>query len=236
MSACKTDCGKAAGEAKFSNVKLIYFDGRGRGEAIRWIMTYAKVPFEDVRLSMEEWTAKKQEINSPTGQLPVLEGTCKETGKKHQLAQSHAIMRVLAYKHGLVGKCGGAGGKLGEIEETIRDLAEAAGQAKWEKDEARKATMIEKVKKETGPRVFAYLEKTIQSNDGKHLVGDSVTYVDILLAVIVDALRKGKKVPPTQAEIDEKKKKFPGVHAVVEGIFNNPEIKAYLAKRPESSF
>jgi len=234
MSDCKTDCGKAA-QPKFSNVKLIYFDGRGRGEAIRWILHFAKVTFEDVRLTHEQWAAKKSEINSPTGQLPLLEGT-DASGKKHQLAQSMAIIRALAFKHGLVGNCKGSGAKLGEIEETIRDLGEAASQANHEKDEKVKAAKIEQIKKETGPRVFGYLEKQIQSNGGKHLVGESVTYVDILLACLVDALKKAKKVPPTQAEIDEKKKKFPGVHAVVDGIFNNPEIKAYLAKRKDTPF
>ena len=36
-----------------SNIKLYYFDGKGRAEAIRISLHMAKVPFEDVRLSQE---------------------------------------------------------------------------------------------------------------------------------------------------------------------------------------
>ncbi len=36
------------------SLKVIYFDLYGRAEAIRMLLTHAKVPFEDVRLSKEE--------------------------------------------------------------------------------------------------------------------------------------------------------------------------------------
>ena len=39
--------------------KLTYFDGRGRGETIRWILLQGGVDFEDVRLNMEQWLELK---------------------------------------------------------------------------------------------------------------------------------------------------------------------------------
>ena len=39
--------------------KLYYFDVRGGGEAIRMLLKYAKKPFEDVRVSMEQWQTMK---------------------------------------------------------------------------------------------------------------------------------------------------------------------------------
>lgn len=40
-------------------IKLFYFDTRGRGEALRVILHQAKVDFEDVRLTQEEWAKLK---------------------------------------------------------------------------------------------------------------------------------------------------------------------------------
>ena len=40
-------------------VKLLYFDGRGRGEMIRIMLSYGGVEFEDKRIKMEEWPQVK---------------------------------------------------------------------------------------------------------------------------------------------------------------------------------
>jgi hypothetical protein len=40
--------------------RLTYFDVRGLGEPIRMIFQYEGVPFNDVRLSMEEWAEFKE--------------------------------------------------------------------------------------------------------------------------------------------------------------------------------
>lgn len=41
------------------NYKFYYFDGRGIGEPIRMVFNYGKIPFEDVRYTMETWAANK---------------------------------------------------------------------------------------------------------------------------------------------------------------------------------
>ena len=44
-------------------VQLLYFDGRGRGEIIRMILSYGGVEFEDKRVKMEEWPQLKPSKN-----------------------------------------------------------------------------------------------------------------------------------------------------------------------------
>lgn len=39
--------------------KLIYFNWRGRAEVIRWLFAVANVPYEDVRVSEDEWNKLK---------------------------------------------------------------------------------------------------------------------------------------------------------------------------------
>lgn len=75
-------------------IRLIYFDIYGRAEMLRMLLTIARVPFEDVRLTNEEWPAWKEKNQPPFGQLPLLE----MDGKRY--AQSQCILRVLCKKFG----------------------------------------------------------------------------------------------------------------------------------------
>ena len=40
-------------------IKLTYFNAKGRGELSRLILAHAAVPYEDDRISMEEWPELK---------------------------------------------------------------------------------------------------------------------------------------------------------------------------------
>ena len=40
-------------------IKLTYFDGRGRGEVARQILAYSGQPWEDDRISFEQWPELK---------------------------------------------------------------------------------------------------------------------------------------------------------------------------------
>merc|ERR1712126_258485 len=51
--------------------KLHYFNAKGRAEAIRWILEYAGVKYEDIRYEWEQWPAAKKEML--TGMVPQLE-------------------------------------------------------------------------------------------------------------------------------------------------------------------
>ena len=75
--------------------KLTYFDFRGLGETARFIFAYAKIPFEDIRISREQWPALKPK--TPFRQLPILEYDGQVFG------QSNAINRLLAKKFSLYG-------------------------------------------------------------------------------------------------------------------------------------
>lgn len=72
--------------------KLLYFDCRGRAEAIRQLFKLAKVDFEDARIDMDTWANVKD--STPFGQVPVLE----VDGK--QIAQTNAILRFVGRELG----------------------------------------------------------------------------------------------------------------------------------------
>ena len=77
---------------------LVYFNLGGRAEPIRLLLNHAKVEFEDVRLSFEEFAELKAKGKFPSGQVPIY---CLPDGR--ELNQSNAILRALGTQHGYYG-------------------------------------------------------------------------------------------------------------------------------------
>ena len=74
----------------------------GKAEAIRMLLSHAKVPFEDKRLSRSdktEFNSMKKSGELPGGQVPVY---IDENGRT--MNQSGALLIYLAKKHGYYGK------------------------------------------------------------------------------------------------------------------------------------
>ena len=60
-------------EDKLPILKLLYFDAKGKGEAIRLALTYCNIPFEDYRFkSRDEFTKMKESGELMFGQVPAL--------------------------------------------------------------------------------------------------------------------------------------------------------------------
>lgn len=54
-------------------MKLYYFNGYGRAEQIRMLLSHAKADFEDVRITGEDLAKYKAEGKFEFGQVPALE-------------------------------------------------------------------------------------------------------------------------------------------------------------------
>ena len=79
------------------DLKLYYFDIKGKGESIRLICAYSGLKLEDHRfVSRDEFLAMKEGSRLPFGQVPML-----EVGGKEAMVQSTAIMRYLGKLCGL---------------------------------------------------------------------------------------------------------------------------------------
>jgi len=218
----------AACEPGDGTYKLYYFEGRGRAEAIRWLLQYAKIPFEDIRLSKEDWGKKKGEGFSPTSQMPLLECTDKKSGKTYKVVQSLAILRMVAAMGKLAGKTPCEQVMCDEVSETMADMANAMAAIHFTEDAAKKEELISKMKTETGPRIMGYFEKKLTDNGGKFLVGDSYTYADILVACGIDTL----KINKPKEEFEAVAKQFPKLFEMAAAVAETPQIKEWITKRP----
>jgi len=198
------------------DIKLTYFNLRGRGEGVRVLLYYAGKNFEDKRIppaweDMEGW--KEMKPTTPWGTLPVLEYDGKVIG------QSLSMARFLANELGLAGKTNLEKAQADEIVDAINDLVIKQAQLYFAKDE-------EGMKKhlgETIPTILGSMEKTLTSRGGYYLVGGSATWADIFLFTFIDGL--GEEV---------KLEGLPNISTLVDKIRNQPNVKAYLATRPVS--
>ena len=117
-----------------SNIKLTYFNGRGRGETARLILAFAGKDYEDRRISFGKTTIRMIIIltdliliddmpsikpSLPYGQVPVLEvdGV--------NICQSMAIARFLANEYGLTGNSSLVKAQIDEVVDVINDVQNA---------------------------------------------------------------------------------------------------------------
>merc|ERR1739842_59914 len=100
-----------------SNIKLTYFNGRGRGETARLILAYAGKEYEDRRVSFEDMPSLKPSL--PFGQLPVLEVD------GDMIGQSMAIARFLANQYGIAGSSNLVKAQVDDVVDVMNDVQDA---------------------------------------------------------------------------------------------------------------
>ena len=148
-----------------------YFDLHGRGEIIRMLLHLTDVPFEDKRLSMEEWVAKFKPT-AEFGTCPILEID------GHTLVQTKAIIRYIAQTHGLYPKSFKDIYQLESFIDTVADfrenLIEYSVHNQTEKLQEHYAKM---------PGFLVMLEKRLNANTAKSgwVVGGQMTVADVML-------------------------------------------------------
>merc|ERR1719431_1574516 len=143
-----------------TDIKLTYFDARGRAELSRLILSYAGVEFNDERLKGDTFGVVKSFL--PYGQLPVLQY------KGETICQSISIARFLAAEFGLGGKDNLESAQADEIVDAISDLQNAMIKVYFAKDEA----AIEIVREKTWPAGQANLEKVLAARGGQFLLAN----------------------------------------------------------------
>lgn len=195
--------------------KLTYFNGRGRAEVSRWLFALAGVKYEDYRLAEGEWPKIKS--TTQLGFLPLLE----VDGK--QISQSLTIVRYLAREFGLLGKTPLEQARVDMILTTVDDLFSEMVKIHFTKDKTAQAEAMKKFQGEQLPTTFGNLEKLVES---KYFVGDSITAADLALAFFLDCL----------VEIKYDSAKTPKLCAIKKGVLENSKIKAWIEKRPKTSF
>ncbi|KAH9508180.1 Glutathione S-transferase 1 [Bulinus truncatus] len=201
------------------NIKLTYFNGRGRAEVSRLVLAVAGQKYEDVRLAGDQWAALKPK--TPFGQLPVLEVDGKSFG------QSLAIATYLAREFNLYGKTNLDGLKIDQVVQLCTDFQNAGSKAYYEKDEAKKAELLKNLKEVEAPKYLGFFEKLLKENGSGYFVGSSLTLADLLVYDLVFNYQQRSAVN-TEG--------YPLLQAFYKKVDNHDKIKAYVSKRPNTEF
>ena len=107
-----------------NHLRLVYFQLRGRAEAIRLLLHSLSMEFDDHRVeSSEEWTSLKPLL--PFGSLPVLESN------GSRIAQSHAILRHLGRTLTSVARDESVLRQLDEVQEFVSESQEDLWRFNW---------------------------------------------------------------------------------------------------------
>ncbi|CAH3155181.1 unnamed protein product [Porites lobata] len=225
------------GKGFFFGDKLYYFPGRGRAEMARWAFAVAKIDFEDVRLSVEEWAEEKASGRSPLGQMPFL-----VTPEGKILGQSGAIMKYICKKGALSPSDSFDEALADMIHDGVNDLRNDLAKGHFEKDEGKKKELMTKFFLTTLPERLGKFEAILKSREeGKSFFfGDKLTYADISFVAFVNGIKvsidnqkaKGNPTP----DIDELIGKYPLLVAYINRVLAVPEIKTWVEKRPDSEF
>ena len=194
------------------NVKLTYFKDNGRVGLIRAMLTYKKIPFENIMYTLEEWPSKKDLYEFR--QLPQLE----VNGKK--LTQTIAICLFLAKKLDLYPKdiyLQYHVESLLAIRDDITILYRKVKKKESNKEEY----------KAYKDMVILYLkrieERYKELGNGKYYLGDELSVADFFLGCMVEEfcfLVKDENVMAIYA---------PGIKQLVERLKSN-ELKEFYDK------
>eukprot|EP00351_Strombidinopsis_sp_SopsisLIS2011_P003679 CAMPEP_0116876892 /NCGR_PEP_ID=MMETSP0463-20121206/8750_1 /TAXON_ID=181622 /ORGANISM="Strombidinopsis sp, Strain SopsisLIS2011" /LENGTH=202 /DNA_ID=CAMNT_0004523783 /DNA_START=28 /DNA_END=636 /DNA_ORIENTATION=- len=199
--------------------KLYYFDLYGRAEAIRMILTHAKVEFEDVRLNKEQFGEMVASGKLEFNQVPAFE---MEDGKV--LTQGVSILRYLGAKHGYYPTDALKAWEADSMIDAMSDFNNTMRKIMFAPNEEAKAAAQKEFAEVHAPTFFTRAEKRLAGQ--KYFGGDSPNVFDFFFGSFMTS--------PLAANFQSEIDKHSGIKASVENW--NVVFADYLANRPKCSF
>ncbi|GMT26245.1 hypothetical protein PFISCL1PPCAC_17542, partial [Pristionchus fissidentatus] len=200
--------------------RLVYFDSEGRAEPIRLLFHFFGVPFEDARITKEEWAEKKKD--SPFETAPILE----IDGGKKILGDSIAISRFLAKTlgpEGFIGKTKSDAAKADSFVYAAVDVFMPMYLVKLAQDDEKKITAMEFLKTVVS-RFLRSVEKHLAAHESPYVLPSGVSWADIYVLFMVHTLEVADPI-----FID--KEEYPHVFAHYVKMRGHPKIKDYIEEK-----
>ena len=198
-----------------------------RAEVLRVSLYIGNIPFEDVRISREEFrdvilTGKlRNDIVIPFNQLPVLEIDGIIVG------QTGAIARYCGKLSNLYPKDNFLAAKVDQIIDTATDITNLVSPTVREKDEIIKKEMRDRLTNKLLPRWFNYLENLLQKeNNSRWFVNNKMTIADIAIWRLLGWLKSGMLdgIPTNICD------SFPKLHNIHTEVHKHPKVQEWMLK------
>ncbi len=200
--------------------KLTYFDAPvSRGEECRLALVLAGVDFEDDRVKMADWPARKP--HTPFGSMPVF-----SVPGRPPLAQTNAILVLIGRRHGLHPKDDFVAAQHEAVMAYVEELRAAVRPSMITKDPDEKRRMREQLASEFLPTWAQNIERLIADGDGPFFGGATPQVVDLKLYVVSKWLKSGAldHIPATILD------GYPKLNRVCSAVAADPRVKAWYEK------
>lgn len=198
-----------------------------RAEVLRVSLFIGNIPFEDIRISKEEFievilTGKlRKKIEIPFHQLPVLEINGKIIGQTGGIARYCGKLSNLYPKDDLLAA------KVDQIIDTASDITNLVSPSLKEKDGIKKKEMRERLTNKLLPRWFNYLEKLLQKEvNSKWFVNNQISIADIAIWRLLGWLKSGMLdgIPKKICE------NYPKLNNIYTEVHKHPKVQEWMFK------
>ena len=165
-------------------MRLVYFDFPGRGEAIRDAFRIGAIPFEDERVSMEEFRARRARGDLPFGALPVL-----VLDHGVVVSQSNTILRYVGKLAGLFPEDPLLSLRVESVLDSAEDYGGRLSVSIRVTDEVVRAALRTELRERWLPDWFGALERLL--SESGYLAGPELTIADLKVVHSIDKLTNG---------------------------------------------
>ncbi|MFH4983758.1 hypothetical protein AB6A40_010467 [Gnathostoma spinigerum] len=209
---------------------LLYFPFRGRAEAIRLLLHFLMIPFNDVTIPFDKWLQVKP--TTPFGQVPVLK--VDHNNETYDIAQTTAILRYIGNVHNMSGDNPLTNAFIDMYGEQIQDAItavtpyfEAVIMKSGNPKESWEELVFPNINGITGP-IF---EKVLSKNEFGFIVGDHLTWVDFHVAEFFHKIINSQKDDPDKD--DDLLSQFPLIKKHHDMVFALPSLQNYLKSKSQ---
>eukprot|EP00347_Sterkiella_histriomuscorum_P013723 403363614 len=217
--------------------RVHYFTGYGRGDCIRMLLTHAKVDWEDVYYTPEQFYEAKMSGKLEFKQLPLLE----YQGKFY--SQTQAILRLLGNQLGYYPQDPYEAYKVDSIMDFITDFMQARFKANNHPDPVQKKILLTVFCEVFLPKFFTYLQERLKSSakiqtsqyfSHQYIAGgEKISIADFGLAGLAYSFFYNEN-HVQYSQFKEIVQQFPLLDSYFQAL--GEELKEYLDKRQKSTW
>jgi len=197
-----------------------------RAEVLRVCLYISETPFEDIRITRDEFITMIKTGFLPNGkkvpfhQLPVIEVDNKIIG------QTGAIARYCGKASNLYSNDDLHAAKIDQIIDAATDITNIVSPTIREKDEQKKIADRLILKNKLLPRWFKYLEDLLSEENSEWFVENKMTIADIAIWRLIGWLKSGIIDGIPTSIVDD----FPKLKNIHHKVHNHPKVQEWMLK------